>query len=621
MGDCEDKIKEEYGIPKSKSLYILKIDVKQKGLKIPKIEYEVYYPLFGESLIKLNLTVCQGSKIDLSIPVELTESIDKMNSSSNYYNDICYTYTSEDGTDISLADRKKEFIDNNLTVCEEDCDFVDYDHDTGKAICSCKVKTNSTTKIGDIVIDKDKLYNSFTNFKNIANINVLKCYRLIFILEAYKSNYANLILLAVILLFIIVFFIFICKDYNELMKVLNMIIFFKLNPVLIKKFKERLKKELNEKKPKPKKIIKKKKILNNINTKNNADSKSEVPLYRKIGDKMIKRPLFFHIWKVIQEDKNRKKDAHEPTKKKKVKRTIFDYKNNKNKNIDIINNKKLPIRNLKKEKDIIKADMNILPTRNDFPEIIIDKDEIIGNLSDEEIYEKFLIINRYTPEELNGLPYKIAVKNDKRSYCMYYISLIRTKHLLFFSFMPIFDYNSRILKIFLFFFNFTVNFVVNALFFNDDTMHKIYSDKGDFDFIYNLPQILYSAAISGFINALIQAMALTSSSFINLKEKGNKNNIKKIAEETKTIIKIKAFLFFAVSIALLVAFWFYLGCFCAVYRNTQIHLIKDTLISFGTSMIYPFAIYIIPGIFRIPSLKKKDSEFMYKFSKAIQILV
>ena len=265
--------------------------------------------------------------------------------------------------------------------------------------------------------------------------------------------------------------------------------------------------------------------------------------------------------------------------------------------------------------------MNILPTRNDFPEIIIDKDEIIGNLSDEEIYEKFLIINRYTPVELNGLPYKIAVKNDKRSYCMYYISLIRTKHLLFFSFMPIFDYNSRILKIFLFFFNFTVNFVVNAIFFNDDTMHKIYSDKGDFDFIYNLPQILYSAAISGFINALIQAMALTSSSFINLKEKGNKNNIKKIAEETKTIIKIKAFLFFAVSIALLVAFWFYLGCFCAVYRNTQIHLIKDTLISFGTSMIYPFAIYIFPGIFRIPSLKKKDSEFMYKFSKAIQILV
>ena len=63
--------------------------MKQEGLQIPKIVYEVNYPLFGESLIKLNLTTCANSKIDLSIPVVLSESIDKMNSSSDYYNDIC----------------------------------------------------------------------------------------------------------------------------------------------------------------------------------------------------------------------------------------------------------------------------------------------------------------------------------------------------------------------------------------------------------------------------------------------------------------------------------------------------------------------------------------------------
>ena len=110
-------------------MYILKIDVNQEGLKIPKIEYEVYYPLFGDSLIKLNLTVCKDSKIDLSIPIVITESLDKVNQSSGYYNDICYTYTSEDGTDISLSDRKEEFINNNLTVCEEDCDFINYDNE------------------------------------------------------------------------------------------------------------------------------------------------------------------------------------------------------------------------------------------------------------------------------------------------------------------------------------------------------------------------------------------------------------------------------------------------------------------------------------------------------------
>ena len=248
FGECEDKIKEEYNIPKNKSLYILKIDVRQEGIKIPKIEYEVYYPLFGKSLIKLNLTVCQDYKIDLSIPVVLTDNIDKINSSSEYYNDICYTYTSEDGTDISLADRKKEFVNNNLTVCEEDCDFVDYDYVNEKAICSCNVKMNSITKIGDIVIDTNKLYNSFTDFKNIANVKVLKCYKLIFNLEAYKSNYANLILLVVIFLFFISLIIFICKDYFDLIKILNLIVFFKVNPKYLKYLLEKKNKVNNSKK-------------------------------------------------------------------------------------------------------------------------------------------------------------------------------------------------------------------------------------------------------------------------------------------------------------------------------------------------------------------------------------
>lgn len=77
----------------------------------------------------------------------------------------------------------------------------------------------------------------------------------------------------------------------------------------------------------------------------------------------------------------------------------------------------------------------------------------------------FLKINKRTDSELNSMDYKEAIQEDKRNYWEYYLSLVRTKHLLFFSFWPSFDYNSRILKIYLFFFNFTVSFFVNALFF------------------------------------------------------------------------------------------------------------------------------------------------------------
>ena len=89
---------------------------------------------------------------------------------------------------------------------------------------------------------------------------------------------------------------------------------------------------------------------------------------------------------------------------------------------------------------------------------------------------------------------------------------------------------------------------------------------------------------------------------------------------------IKSILFFIISSIFLLIFWFYISIFCYIYENTQIHLLTDTLISFGLSLLYPFVIYIFPGIFRIPALsrKKKNEEnngkgkYLYNFSKFLQ---
>ena len=35
--------------------------------------------------------------------------------------------------------------------------------------------------------------------------------------------------------------------------------------------------------------------------------------------------------------------------------------------------------------------------------------------------------------ELNYLPYDKALKNDKRTFCQYYISLVKTKHIIIFT--------------------------------------------------------------------------------------------------------------------------------------------------------------------------------------------
>ena len=75
---------------------------------------------------------------------------------SEYYKDICYKSKSDSGTDIIINDRKKEFVEDNKTVCQEYCDFYDYIYNIQKANCSCRV-TESSMKFADMNINKTKL--------------------------------------------------------------------------------------------------------------------------------------------------------------------------------------------------------------------------------------------------------------------------------------------------------------------------------------------------------------------------------------------------------------------------------------------------------------------------------
>ena len=69
-------------------------------------------------------------------------------------------------------------------------------------------------------------------------------------------------------------------------------------------------------------------------------------------------------------------------------------------------------------------------------------------------------------------------------------------------------------------------------------------------------------------------------------------------------------------------FWYFISCFCAVYKNTQMILIEDTLVSFALSMIYPFGLNLLPGMFRIPALRavKKDKKCFYKISMILALI-
>ena len=159
---------------------------------------------------------------------------------------------------------------------------------------------------------------------------------------------------------------------------------------------------------------------------------------------------------------------------------------------------------------------------------------------------------------------------------------------------------------------------MNAIFFVDDSIHKIYEEQGKYNFIYQIPQTLYSTIITQIISFLLENLSLSQDDFLSIKEK--EKLIKEETNRVKKSIKIKCLLFFVIGLILLFGFWYYISAFSAVYYNTQIPIIKDTIISFLTSLLYPIFLNLFPVVFRITSLRYKI-KCLFIFSKIVTKII
>ena len=154
-------------------------------------------------------------------------------------------------------------------------------------------------------------------------------------------------------------------------------------------------------------------------------------------------------------------------------------------------------------------------------------------------------------------------------------------------------------------------------------MDKIYINRGSYNIIYQIPKIIYSSLISSVLNTIIKLLGLSESDVLKLKkEKENKKNknsniaLKKI----KRGLKIKFLLFFIIYFLFQIIFWYYVTCFCGIYKNTQIILFKDSFLSFFISLFTPFLIFLLPVVFRVYSLKNKN-KYCFNFSSILQTLI
>ena len=149
-------------------------------------------------------------------------------------------------------------------------------------------------------------------------------------------------------------------------------------------------------------------------------------------------------------------------------------------------------------------------------------------------------------------------------------------------------------------------------------MHKVFLNYGKYNFIQQIPQIIYTTIFSQFIEVFLCFLSLTDKHIYLMKNSAKltvKNDILKILR----CIKVKLIIFFIFTFIFFVCYWYIVCVFCAVYENTQIIYLKDSLSSFLLGMIYPFILYIFPTALRVISLRhsKKDCKCIYKMSDII----
>ena len=658
LGQCEVELKNKNNISESQSLIIFKIDIKSIDKKTTYVKYEVYHPTTYK---QLNMSICKNLNIDIYTPVSLNQ-IDSLlfhslsdsgynlyNKSDPFYNEICTPYTTINGSDILLLDRKVDIFSKsgNEALCQSGCELLFYDETSKKAKCKCKVKEKEEypdLKDG-FKFDKKEIEDSFFNTLSNSNFLVLKCYNLAFDLEKLFENKGRIMMTIFFILFIILL-IFYCFRGNK-----------KLNYYLEQIIKEKLMNENHNKKlsKQPTRIIsKQKRNLKREKSMMNSKKDNKSKLNHKRKSKSQKKIGFYNDIKENIKKKHDKKEDHN-------KNNIYSKGSKKNikskelKKVKLFPPKKNISRNSKFKNSLDRSEksgtsQNIIFSINNYyygqkmKKKPLNKNRLINNnkncilksSSDSLIFHKEKNIK---PEkknscnipvekkkkplsefEMNSLDYELALIIDKRTYFQYYWSLLKQKHLILFTFLPANDFNLPSLKISLFILSFSLYFTINGFFFNDESMHKIYKNNGAFNILYQIPQILYSTLVSTVINMLLKILSLSQKDILRIKkEKNNKIAMKK-SKQIKHFIQIKFIIFFILSFLLLLFFWYFISCFCGVYKNTQKILIKDTLLSFGLSMIYPIGLNLLPGIFRIPSLKSKNKKCMYEASRIIALI-
>jgi len=226
-----------------------------------------------------------------------------------------------------------------------------------------------------------------------------------------------------------------------------------------------------------------------------------------------------------------------------------------------------------------------------------------------------------TEMEINMLSYHEALKSDKRGFIGFYFSFLKTRQLLIYIFTN--DYNSFIVKSCFLCFAFGISIGVNTFFFNDSVIHEYYKNNGTQTYsdsvISHLASIFISIIISSILKSIVFILTLTDVDVIDIK---NTFNMSREEKTNRALVKVtsKSTLFFIINFIILGFFWIYVGSFAIVFKNTQMFLLVDGIVTFCGVLAFPLLFCLLSAWLRLIALNGKNKEYLYKFSQFLELI-
>ena len=667
LAGCPTKLREEYHIPDDEPLTTLKMSIPRKGLP-DQLSYAFFRSLTGE---RLDLKICEGEKIEVTVSMNNTkgvnitlaqelaeQGIDVYNSSDPFFNDVCIPYTSEDGTDVTLDDRRKNYY-QNVSFCEAGCNYTGVNLNSQEANCTCEVKTNFLDDILD-----NPLTGDFLEMINDANFEVLTCGKQVFNISNIATNICGWIIFGIGCIEI---FVTILYAKNGLLSIrIYLLQYMNVNPPKRNtgadsvdnddnntnqlEFSDEIK-EVNEEDSnnvsnenndksgderneseedeKDNTYLSNEDPSNKIHNKNQSlikeqetsQQKEESPAcFMKKNDKKPKKLMLLVVNHNAQNDGTESDEEYSVSNRNQI--------NNRPSNQSTMvysSNNPITYHTAKTHLHSNRSYNDFLPINEKKSEFKLNENKSLQESTSKNIKTEITDDDddegEYSDSDLNNLDLYDAIIYDKRPFCKFYWSQLQEKQSIINTFFVKDELEPYHIKVLCFLFGIALYFTLNALFYTESYISEQFNSGGSVNFLNlmksELTRCLYSSMVGIVVSFFLSCISSSKMRIKSLiKREKNPDRFRQESIEIIRNLRKKIIIFLIVNFILMFLFWYYVSAFCFCYKNTQVSWLIGGLITWGITLVFPFILCLLIAIFRFLGLKYK-MESAFKISACL----